>query len=109
MPPKPLAYIAAQFVSAPDGIEQFFNDRLWPPPGGNNPFDPNQTDLLNVTITWTLVPDRRWIAIISSKSGLSKTVSLTFDSSTGVIYGVMDGQTFITISLCGRNSSKPSA
>jgi hypothetical protein len=97
------------------GMAQFFSDRLWPSPEGNNPFDPNRTDRLDVTITWGLVPDRRWVAIFPSEgppspgghpSLIYKTVPLTVDSSTGVIYGVIDGQTFITISLCNPQISK---
>lgn len=93
-----MRYLPAYFSSGKDKITQYFSDR------GNNPFDHSQTDPLTVTINKQFIASVGYtITIESSKWNFHFSFTPTIDPSTQILYGT-DHNTFITISLCGRES-----
>jgi hypothetical protein len=103
-------WTSAQFASEANGITQYFSDRRFAPGGGGfatAPFDPNNTDPLDVTIVAPgFLSTQYSITVHSSKWNFQFTFDPSFDAATEVIYGAV-GPTFFTLSLCERNSQPP--
>ena len=94
-------FLPATFHSAANGITQYFSDRRIAPVA---PFDPDSTDPLTITITYSppITPVYA-LTVHSSKWGFDFTVNPIFDPATEIIYAT-NGLTFLTFSLCGRFS-----
>jgi hypothetical protein len=105
-----LFHLPANFSSKANGIKQYFSDRTFGTGLGGNPFNPDDTDPLDVIIGPEILSlsTNYVLTIHSSKYNLSFTVGLKFDATTEVIYAT-NGPTFITVSLCGQNSIPPRA
>jgi hypothetical protein len=98
-------HFPAYFASQTDGITQYFSNRKFGggPLGGTNPFNPDDTDPLDITIGRSLFSSNYDLTAHSSKYDTQFTVGLNFDTATEIIYAT-SGPTFFTVSLCGRNS-----
>jgi hypothetical protein len=100
--------LPADFRSQANGVTQYFSDRRFAPGGSGfptAPFDPNNTDPLDVTITAPgPLPSNYTITLHSSKWNFQYTVNPTFDPSTEIIIATT-GPTLLTVSLCNRQSS----
>ena len=101
--------LPAKFASAPNGIQQYFSNRYWEQTNSlldENPFDPNDTNALTVSIVEQVDTIDGAYAINISTAGATYTVTPDFDTATGVIYGELGdaANNFISISLCNKVS-----
>jgi len=81
-----LFFVPARFSSEPNGITQYFSDRRFAPNGGfeTAPFDPNNTDPLDITISPPFLLTHQYgITVHSSKWDFQFTVNPSFDAATG--------------------------
>jgi hypothetical protein len=88
------------FASKKDQVTQYFSDRRY---NLSCPFDCSNKDPLTVSISWLL--GHYSFDVKSSKWGFEFSFEPSIDTATGILYGV-HGQTFITVSLCNRNSEQ---
>jgi hypothetical protein len=114
---KGMFLTAASFNAT--AINQYFSDRrslldrsttaIHP----TSPFDPHQTDPLDITISALAGHQddqplfQYAITLHSPKYHLTYNLNPNFDPTTGIIYATL-GDTFFTFSLCGRRSDPPS-
>ncbi|ANV74122.1 hypothetical protein BCM43_29225 (plasmid) [Bacillus thuringiensis] len=97
----------AQFVSGVDsgdrgvsGIKQFFSNKR----NSNCPFDCNEVGRLVVTLSNTLT--NYSVDVESSNPDFQFSLEPSFDAASGILYGVAN-DTYITISLCNKQSMTP--
>jgi hypothetical protein len=99
------------FSSSRDGIEQYYSDRRYAGQHATHlcPFACDQSDPLEVAIhrPASFAGGGNYsVSLKSSKYGFDLKFDPSFDDATGVLYGVI-GATFITVSLCDRQSLPP--
>jgi hypothetical protein len=91
--------------------KQYFSDRL----SGTNPFNPHQTDTVNVAVTQIIGteigPPTYTVQLTIHALGVGPTQvnPLSFDETTGVVSGPfpVNPATFVTMAFCGQFSSHP--
>lgn len=107
-PSRGFLLFPANFSSETNGITQYFSDRRFAPDGDflTAPFDPHNTDPLDITIFAPRFSPQYAGTVHSSKWDFEFTVNLSSDPATGIIYATT-GPTFLTISLCNRISEPP--
>jgi len=90
---------------------QYFSDRV----SGDylfNPFNPNQTDTVNITVTQIVeieIGPPSYVVQLTIPAlgvGATQVSPLNFDDTTGVVYGPfpVSPATFVTMAFCGQLS-----
>jgi hypothetical protein len=101
--------LPAYFGSDPNQIKQYVSDRRsrdrsdTPATPAGDPFDPNNTDPLTVSIFRPIVSGNYTITIKSTKWNWEESFTPIFDAATNVLYGNLYTG-LLLVALCGQRT-----